>query len=167
MNKQPWHFSVVTNKDVLSQIADGMGGGMPPASGGNGKPEGMPEMPEGMEKPEGMPMSDGGGAAKAGVGDAPVAVIISASERSDFDAGLACQDMSVTACLLGYGTKILTSPTMVLNGEKQAEYKELLGIPTDMSVVAVLLIGTADDSVDAVTTASERNPFDSTVTMIK
>ena len=75
--------------------------------------------------------------------------------------------MSVMANLLGYGSKIISSPTMALNGEKQDEYRELLGIPSDMSAVAVLLVGKSADSVDSVTGATERNPFDSTVSYIK
>lgn len=30
MNGQPWHFSVITDAEVLQQISEGMGGGMTP-----------------------------------------------------------------------------------------------------------------------------------------
>lgn len=86
------------------------------------------------------------------------------------DAGLACQNMSVAAQLLGYGTKIISSPTMALNGEKQAEYRELLGIPEDQSAAAILLIGredtSVDETVDGYTGATERDPMDELVTFV-
>lgn len=86
------------------------------------------------------------------------------------DAGLACQNMSVTAQLLGYGTKIISSPTMALNGEKQDEYRALLGIPDNQSAVAVLLIGyvdtAVDETVDGYTGATERNPMSDVVTFV-
>ena len=193
MNGQPWHFSVITDADVLNQIAEGMsfgGGGMTPPAGaqmpeGMTPPEGM-EAPEGMNLPEGMaapPAGDGtsaaapagnsgstGGVSKAGLTDAPLAIVISCADGSELDAGLACQNMSVTAQLMGYGTKILSSPTMALNGANQAEYKELLGIPENQAAAAVLLIGkedtSIDESVDGYTGATERNPMDETVTYV-
>lgn len=75
--------------------------------------------------------------------------------------------MSAQAQLLGYGTKILSSPKMVLNGNNQAEYKASLGIPEDMSVVCVLLIGKTDTGAyDVVSSATERNPAEDVVTYV-
>ena len=75
--------------------------------------------------------------------------------------------MSIEAQLLGYGTKILTSPTMVLGSD---EYSELLSIPEGQRAVAVLLVGVADTAVDTTadgyTGATERNPFDEVVTYV-
>ena len=95
--------------------------------------------------------------------------MVSCAEGSELDAGLACQTMSVTAQLLGYGTKILTSPTIALNGEKQEEYRQLLGIPEDYSAAVVLLVGYADSSMeetDGATGATERSPLDEQVTYV-
>ena len=107
---------------------------------------------------------------KAGMADAPVAIVISCKDGSAFDAGLACQNMSATACLMGYGTKIISSPTMALNGEKQAEYRALLGIPEDQSAAAILLLGREDTSVDTTadgyTGATARNPLADVVTFV-
>lgn len=153
MNSQPWHFSAITDTAVLQQISDDMSGGM---SFGGTPPSGTGEMPDGVQPPDGMQMPDGAqppdgaqlpdgaqipdGAqapdsgvsmSKAGVADAPLAIVISCTEGNELSAGLACQNMSVEAQLLGYGTKILSSPTIALNGTKQTEYKELLGIPDD------------------------------------
>lgn len=213
MNGQPWHFSVITDKEVLQQISGGMGGGMgfgglpqgapdgqmappegmtPPEGVETGWPEDMqppegfvpegnpPEgmvfpggdMPEGMDFPEGqMPAAPGGGNMnKAGITDAPLVIVISCKAGSELDAGLACQNMSGTAQLLGYGTKILTSPTMVLNGSDQDAYRELLSIPEGYSAAAILLIGhedtSANESVDGYTGATSRNSANDMVTYI-
>ena len=195
MNGQPWHFTAITDQATLQQIADDMGGGFPagmqpPAEGEDGTdipsapPEGWEEnmeLPEGVEPPtagggeSALPSTsssgDGSGTApaKADITGAPLAIVISCGEDSELDAGLACQTMSVTAQLLGYGTKILTSPTIVLNGEKQGEYRQLLGIPEDYSAAAVLLVGCVDSSVeeaDGVTGATERNPLNEQVTYV-
>ena len=139
------------------------------------------ELPEGAEPPtEGSGDStppttddsgDGSGTtpAKADITGAPLAIVISCAEGSELDAGLACQTMSVTAQLLGYGTKILTSPTIALNGEKQEEYRQLLGIPDDYSAAVILLVGYADSSAeeaDGMTGATQRNPLDEQVTYV-
>ena len=194
MNSQPWHFTAITDQATLQQIADDMGGGFPagmqPSTEGEtgaDAPAALPEdwdgeLPEGMQPPEGpgdgedMPSApadngeeSGAAPAKADITGAPLAIVISCGEGSELDAGLACQTMSVTAQLLGYGTKILTSPTIALNGEKQEEYRQLLGIPEDYSAAAILLVGYADTSAeetDGATGATERNPLDEQVTYV-
>lgn len=137
-------------------------------------PEGMeiPAMPEGMDFSEGQPPAAPGGGSmnKAGIADAPLVIVISCKAGSELDAGLACQNMSGVAQLLGYGTKIVTSPTMALNGSDQDTYRELLGIPDDYSAAAILLIGhedtSVDESVDGYTGATNRNPVNDMVTYV-
>ena len=108
---------------------------------------------------------------KAALGDTPLAIIVSCADGSELDAGLATQSMFIEARLLGYGAKIVSSPTMVLNGEDADYYRELLGIPEDYSVVSVLLIGYEDTSVDTtadgMTGASERLDESEVVTYIE
>ena len=86
------------------------------------------------------------------------------------DAGLACQNMAAEAQLLGYGTKILASPTMVLNGQERETYRELLDIPDDQAAAAVLLIGREDTSLseetDGVTGPSVRSAYEDMVTLL-
>ena len=158
------------------------------------RPEGMPGRPDGAhERPEGMPerpanapeaseqsgisltTANSGKAGfskapnKAGIGDAPLTIVISCEEGSEFSAGLAVQNMSAEAQLLGYGTKILTSPTIALNGENQEEYKALLNIPENQKIVAVLLVGKAvsgEENPDALSSATTRNDFDDMATII-
>ena len=149
------------------------------APSGAEMPEG--ELPEEVELPEDFDIAEGGGPAggmgaavggvsKAGIADAPLVIAISCKEGSELNAGLACQNMSVTAQLLGYGTKIISSPTIAVNGEKQADYRELLGIPEDQTAVAFLLIGMEDtsieESIEGYAGATTRNPLDEMVTYI-
>jgi len=187
INQQPWHFVVVTDKDAMSGLS---GGGMPMPGGGRpempagGAPGGMPEgMPEGMPAgmPEGGPampdgkdmpaMPMGAGGAKAALGDSPVAVLVymdpaTASPEPAFDCGLAVQNMYIAANSLGYGAKVISSPTMVLNGERHDEICAEFGLDTSLQAVAVLLIGKTDESVDGASGASIRADFDSRVTRI-
>jgi nitroreductase len=181
MNTQPWHFSVVTDKAVLEKISGDMSGGMPGGAPPKGavppkdasKPQGTPPQGEANKAPSNPPPGAGmpkSGAKKAGIADAPLVIIISCKEGSQFDAGLACQNMAAEAQLLEYGTKILTSPTIALNSSKQAEYKKLLGTPDDHTFVAALLVGKAsssDEKVDSVSSASVRNSFSDMVTYVK
>ena len=180
MNGQNWHFTAITDTDVLQQIADGMGGGrpagVPSADGSAQQPEGLPPVGDASAEqgiddtipPSTPPVDASGRQAKAGITDAPLAIVVSCKEGSEFDAGLACQNMSVEAQLLGYGTKIISSPTIALNGEKQQAFRELLEIPDDQSAVAVLLVGMEDTSLDtdAVTAATTRNPVEEMVTKV-
>jgi len=158
-NSQPWHFSVLTNKKIMEKIMTDMSTGM-------GNPLANTSAPAGNTPPANasrQAKNSGPTVKKAGIGDSPLAIIISGT--SDFDCGLACENMSIAAVSLGYATKIVTSPTIALNGKNQAEYKELLDIPESMKVVAVLLIGKSD--TDAVSNASTRNPISEVVSYIE
>ena len=180
INQQPWFFVAVTDQELMKEIAgSGMGGFTPPA-GKVEKPEGAPEgMPEGGPEgfpggaPEGTPAGDrpaappmGGGGAKASLGDSPAAIIIykngaSKSPDASFDCGLAAQNMVIAASSLGYGVKIVSSPTMTLNGENHDALCEKLGVDPSMQAVAVLLIGKADAGTDATSSATTRESLES------
>ena len=170
INQQPWFFVAVTNPEIMSEIAGpGMGGFAPPAGMGE-KPEGAPEgAPEG-DRPAAPPM--GGGGAKASLGDSPAAIIIykndaSKSPDASFDCGLATQNMVIAASSLGYGVKIVSSPTRTLNGENHDALCEKLGVDSSMQAAAVLLIGRADGGVDATSGATTREAFESKTSIIK
>ena len=58
---------------------------------------------------------------------------------------------------------------MALNGENQAEYKELLNIPENQKVAAVILVGkpvSGEDDPDVLSSATTRNSFDEMTTII-
>jgi nitroreductase len=173
-NSQPWHFSVVTDKEILNQINEAMTAGMP--KGGPGGPGGPRGKPEGEKSGNKQPPSDkqpsnaGIPPKKLGLSDAAVAIFVYGTNKmptDSFDCGLATEAMSVAALSLGYGTKIVSSPSIALNGEKQADFDKLLQIPEGYSNVAVLLIGCNDESVDATTRASTRNTMDEKVKFIE
>lgn len=161
INQQPWYFVAVTNKDVMSEISSAGGGFTPPA--GASKPEGA-SAPSGAPAggPSGMPAASG--SAKAALGDSPAAIIIYMNEKTSspnasFDCGLAAQNMYLAAASLGYGVKIVSSPTMSLNGTNHDALCEKLGVDPSYTAVAVLLIGKQDTTVDAVTGATTRSDF--------
>ena len=167
INQQPWYFAVVTDQAVMEEINGSVSFGGAPA-GGAELPEDAAELPEG-EAPESAP--EASASAKAALGDSPVAVIIymdenTASPNASFDCGLACQNMVIAANALGYGTKIVSSPTMALNGENHDALCETLGVDTSLTAVAVLLIGTPDAEVDGATGASERSAIEEKVSFV-
>ena len=147
MNRQPWHFSVVSNKSILKRIADDMSAAMP----------------AGRRPPAGA-------IPRAQVADAPLVIFVSADKGFEYDAGLASQAMCVAAVMLGYGTKIVSSPAAVLNGTKRDTYKKLLSIPEEKYFVAAILIGKentrTDKNADGYTGATPRNAFDKVVSFI-
>lgn len=184
INQQPWFFAVVTNQEVMSQLTGGMGGapaGMMPPEGFSfpGAPAGdapASDAPAGNFTPPanaGMPaMPASTGAAKASMGDSPVAIVIymneaTSSPNPSFDCGLACQNMVIAANALGYGTKIISSPTMTLNGAQHDELCEKLGVDKSLTAIAVLLLGKADTAADATATASVRNGIEDKVSFVK
>ena len=195
INQQPWFFAVVTNQEIMDEIAGAGFGGMPagakpegmpegftppdgadfpegmPAMPGNDMPQNMPAMPGGNGMPQGVPGA-GSGSAKAALGDSPAAIIIymnenTSSPNASFDCGLACQNMVIAANALGYGTKIISSPTMSLNGENHDALCEKLGVDPSLSAVAVLLIGIADAEVDGATGATTRSAIEEKVSLVR
>ena len=121
-------------------------GEMPPKDF-QGKPEGKPDMKKG-EMPDFAKMPS-----KAGIGDAPLTIVVSCKEGSELDAGLAVQNMSAEAQLLGYGTKIMTAPTMALNND---ECKSMLDIPEGQKIVAVLIVGKAAEEKEDIEIVGKR-----------
>lgn len=183
INQQPWYLVAVTNKEIMKELAgsdavptagempDGFGGSDGGSAGGDfGPSEGMPAggMPDGFGESDGGPSAGfpaGGTGAKAGLGDSPAAVIIyknpgTSSPNADFDCGLAAQNMVIAAASLGYGVKIVSSPTSILNGTDHDAICEKLGVDSSMQAAAVLLIGYTDENVDAVSGASSRDSLE-------
>lgn len=189
INQQPWFFAAVSDPDVIAEISGsgasaGVPAGAPAGDFGesSGAPAGTPAggdfaassgAPAGGDfAPSSGAPAGGGSAAKAGLGDSPVAIIIyrndkSSSPNADFDCGLATQNMVIAASSLGYGVKIISSPTMTLNGANHDAICAKLGVDPSLQAVAVLLIGTPDESVDAVSGASTRETLETRTVIIK
>ena len=156
INQQPWYFAAITNKEIMKEIS-----GAGSMSGNAAKPP-MPENGTTPAKPQGdAPMPSSSGGTKAALGDSPLAIIVyvdenTSSPNANFDCGLAAQNMYIAAASLGYGVKIISSPTMTLNGADHDQICEKLGVDKSLNAAAVLLIGKADKSTDAVSSASTR-----------
>ncbi len=73
----------------------------------------------------------------------------------------------IAASSLGYGVKIVSSPTMTLNGDSHDALCEKLGVDPSMQTVAVLLIGKKDESVDATSGATTREPMENKVSFVE
>lgn len=175
MNQQPWFFVAITNRDVMNEISGAAGSFSNPTGGSGEAPDGfdpssLPTSDESVSPPEGASPPTGGGA-KASLGDSPAAIIIymdenTASTNPSFDCGLACQNMVIAARALGYGTKIVASPTVQLNGEDHDTLCEKLGVDTTCTAVAVLLIGSTESTVDSTTGASTRSELSEKVSFV-
>lgn len=142
MNYQPWHFTVVTDTQLLKDLGD-----------------------------EVLKVREYGSYVnRFNLWNTSVAIVISKTDllpTDGFDCGLACEAMSLTAQLLGYGAKILAHPNLVLNGDNQEHYKEVFAIPQDHTAIAVLVIGVPDtDHPDAVTSASTRDKWEDHVSYL-
>lgn len=163
MNQQPWHFAVITNQEIMKEISGGMGmGNLPfsiPGAPANATDETVKAPVAAMK-------------ATASLGDSPVAIIVylnesTASPDPHFDCGLACQNMVIAANGLGYGTKIVSIPTLVLNGDAHDAWCQKLGVDTSYKAVAVLLLGHENPEVDGSSGASVRSTMEEKVSFIK
>ena len=183
INQQPWYFVAITDQDVMAELSSSSGrpggGAMPMPQNGSmpefSKEGDLPPAPQNGTAPEfskegeipaapqgGAPVPVGNGSAKAALGDSPLAIIVYKNENSfspnpDFDCGLAVQNMYIAAASLGYGVKIISSPTMTLNGTDHDQICEKLGVDPSLTAVAVLLVGKADNSVDGISGATTRS----------
>lgn len=141
-NTQPWHFSVITNKDILEKINTDS---IAIAEKSAAKDPSKPKLPQGYNA----------------LFHAPVAIVISGAvdwSSSTFDTALACENMSIAAQSLGFGSHILMGIMQTFSGPNEAEYRNILGIPDNQKPVAILLIGVpAPAATDAVSTATTRN----------
>lgn len=131
-NRQPWHFTVVTDSKLLDE----------------------------MDTAAGKPKN------RLSLAASPLAIIVSADDTSSyavFDCGTATDRMAAAAIALGYGTKIVATPTSAI-GEK---YQETLGIDEIYRPVAVLLIGVEPPDADALSAATTRSAFDEKVNFVR
>jgi nitroreductase len=144
-NKQTWFFSAILNREIIKEI----GGKLP-------------------ERKPHYNIDSVQIRSKAHFAIAPSIIIMSCDESQKFAAGLASEAMLVAAKSLGYGTKILAGVARSLN---TPEINEVLQIPEGMEVVAVLVVGRVDTSIDytadGITGASTRKALDEVSVIIK
>jgi nitroreductase len=105
---------------------------------------------------------------KAGFADAPAAIAVACTDGNQFAAGLACGNMLLAARAIGYGVKIVAGGVSALN---TPENKTLLGVPDNMAIIAILIVGNPDTSIDitadGVTGASTRKPLSEISTIVE
>ena len=185
INQQPWFFAVITNPDIVNEITNIGGAASAPAedasagesadtdSASAGESAGTDSASAGESAgSDGASAGAPGGSSKAGFGNSPVTIIIyknsgSLSPNADFDCGLAVQNMYIAAASLGYGVKIISSPTGTLNGTNHDAICEKLGVDSSMEAVAVLQLGYPDTSSDAVSGASVRESLETKTVIIR
>jgi nitroreductase len=80
-------------------------------------------------------------------------------QSSDYDCGLATQNMYIAAQGLGLGAHIYMSSVGTINSTK----KQAMGIPEGYKATAILRIGHIDTKIDAASSASTRKEFDKVV----
>ena len=80
-----------------------------------------------------------------------------------FDCALATQNMYIATQSLGLGAHLYYGGVQNINDSM----KESLGIPDGYEAQIIMLVGYLDDSVDAVTSASARNPLSGNVNYIE
>ncbi len=155
-NMQSWFFTAVLNQDLIKNLASKMPMGPPP---------GFKEKRK--ERPSQLPPSSKT-FPKARFSNAPAAIVIAGAPNSSFNLGLACENMVIAATSLGYGTKIVSGGVNQLN---TPDNKSILGIPEEMNIEAILIVGkrdnTIDMTIDGVTGASTRKPLREVSKIIK
>lgn len=176
MNMQPWHFTVVNGEEAVGALAAAQKDAMKNMKFPPMPPKGMPEPPKGGPGPDGPKAGPGGDrpapptgrGPRSELGDTPVVILISCRPGSEFDAGLACESMNDMANLLGYGTKIVSSITMMFRGDNKDELYAKYQVPEGQEIVAAILLGKINtEGYDAVTSATPRNDFDKVVSFVK
>ena len=142
MNRQAWHFSVVSNKTLLGELES----------------EGMSQIFALEDKTVYDRIMERGGKLFY---DAPAAVYIGMKSGSgQMDCGIACQNIALAASSLGLGNVIC-----VLAGfsfavpEKAKAFADKLGFPEGYEFGIAVLIGHAKKTVEAHKPNSEKVTF--------
>ena len=181
MNMQPWHFSAIIDQSIIKELAGSMRMGPPPGASVPAPPQGSstPAPPQGTSTPAPPSAVNPAGNTsllppsstthpKAGFADAPAAIAVACTDGNQFAAGLACGNMVTAARAIGYGVKIVAGGGRELNSP---ENRTLLGVPDNMSIIAVLIVGTPDASIDmtadGVTGASSRKSLGEVSTIVE
>lgn len=140
LDRQPWQFVAITDASVLDSIAS-------EAENAFLDTEDTSIAEEIMEKVEEIA---GSFYDEPSINKAPAAIVIyadnaEASPNAGFDCGAAAQNMIYTANTMGYGSAVITTPLVALNGENHDSWCLQFGIDTEMNAVAIVLIGTATE----------------------
>lgn len=127
MNKQQWHFSVITNRDMIQRMSDANKCGI--------EKSGIDFLIQMVQK-EGY----------HGFHHAPAVILITAKpdKFTTLDCGLAAENIVLAAQELGIGSCVLTSTEFMF--AQDAELKALLGVPEDYEYVCAIALGYPADN---------------------
>ena len=122
-NLQPWHFTVVRNKELLKEISD-----------------------ESNKKMERDPATDV-------FYGAPTVIFLSSDPDAHpwtrFDCGLAAQNIALAAHSIGLGSIIIGICYMAISGERADYYKKALKFPETHTFTVSVAVGIPTETKDA------------------
>lgn len=131
MNRQPWHFTVVTNRKTLDEISDANRQVMLKSEG------------ERMKRAAEDPDFDN-------FRGAPMAIIVSGEKEAGFaaaDCANAVQNMAVAAYSLGLGSCYIASFRIALEKPEGAHLLRELGIPEGYEPLYALTLGYGNETL--------------------
>ena len=129
-NRQPWHFSVVQDAELIQEVHDEAAKNMTAATG-------SPR----FKDPEFQIFYY-----------APTVIFIFGEKEfywSHVDCGIAVENMALTAEGLGIGSVILGLPLPAFKGDKADELRARLGCPEGYDFVVALALGYATDQKES------------------
>ena len=129
MNKQAWHFSVVTDPALILKMSEGCRKGLANCP--------VPFLKEKAADPNFHAFFH-----------APAVIVITVADDkfTAFDAGSAAQTLCLAAKALGYGTCITASTEFMFTGEP--DLKKDLEIPDDYHFICAITLGTEAEGPD-------------------
>ena len=129
MNKQGWHFSVVSNPALVQKMSDACRKGMAACP--------VPMLQERAADPQFHAFFH-----------APAVIVVTIAEDkfTMFDAGAAAENICLAAKALGYGTCVTASTEFMFAGDPGL--KEELQIPVDYKFVCAIPLGVEADGPD-------------------
>ncbi len=143
VNRQPWHFTVVQNQELLREINRAVWEETMKADPQNRSPR--------FNNPEFDVFYH-----------APTVIFISADKENywnHMDSGIACQNICLAAESLGLGTVILGMPRAAFQNEKAPQFRKALCFPETHEFTIAVAVGVPADDKPAHLPAPDRISF--------
>lgn len=140
VNRQPWHFTVVQDQNLLSDINRAVWEETMKADPENRSPR--------FRDPEFDVFYH-----------APTVIFISCDQENSWavlDSGIACQNICLAAESIGLGTVILGMPRAAFKNEKADDFRKALLFPENHDFAIAVAVGTPTDDKPAHLPAKDR-----------
>ena len=121
-NKQPWHFAVVQDEDLLSEFEQAF------------RDEAHKSGDAGLQDIINDPDYDVRY-------KAPTLIVVCAQKSDALDVGLATENIALAAHSLGIGSVILGLPRLVFDGDQGNYFKDKMGVPEGSEPVISVALG--------------------------